>query len=245
MVDKQKDIKKETKNIKKDKVSKKPVKKELKKIFKIDYYMKDLITNKIIETNLTKFKEKYNYVFLKGPKFIFDGMNTMFPKVEAEMKKMKLNDEKTIVLEPKDAYGVRDSKLLKVIPSKTFKENKLNPIVGLTIDVGQGQYGTIRSVSGGRVMVDFNSPYADHKIEVFFKFLGEANDEEKVKAIIDTFLKGIKYKSLKLTKNKDNKNEVNIDFENSKDLEKEQIKQIISAVLKEFVVVDKVNITYS
>jgi len=63
----------------------------------------------------------------------------------------------TIELEPEQAFGKKDAKLLKIVNTNIFKKQKINPMPGLQVDM-DGTRGTIRTVTGGRTIVDFNHP---------------------------------------------------------------------------------------
>src|SRR3989344_5391232 len=49
--------------------------------------------------------------------------------------------------------------LLKMIPIKVFFQHKINPVQGAMLNF-DGKMGKVLSVSGGRVLVDFNHPLA-------------------------------------------------------------------------------------
>lgn len=107
----------------------------------------------------------------------------------------------TLTLPPEKAFGKKDAKAIQMIPQGKFKEQKLEPKVGLQLNI-DGMVGVIRSVSGGRVLVDFNHPLANKevvyevdvkkiisnaktKVEALNKALGlEAEVQEKDKKII-------------------------------------------------------------
>ncbi len=83
------------------------------------------------------------------------------------------------------AFGKKNAKLLKLIPAKKFTEAKIDPFVGLEVNI-DGHYGVVRSVSGGRVTVDFNHPLAgkDLQYEIEVKRVVEKT-EEKVASLLD------------------------------------------------------------
>jgi len=174
-------------------------KKELKHVYLVDYYIKDLSINKFLETNIPNKinpNANDNFVVFKGKKPILEGMGNVFPKVEEYIKNSKDNEETTMTLSAIDAYGLRNKELIRVVPLNAFKQNKINPFVGLTFEA-EGTYGVVKSVSGGRVMVDFNSPYADHNIEVYIKKIKVCNEKETIETILENFFAktGAKLKS--------------------------------------------------
>src|SRR6056297_514428 len=65
----------------------------------------------------------------------------------------------TIELTPEKAFGKRDPKQLQMIPLKVFYQHQINPVPGASFNF-DGKIAKVLTVSGGRVMVDFNNPLA-------------------------------------------------------------------------------------
>ena len=91
----------------------------------------------------------------------------------------------TCTLPAEKAFGKKNLKLLKLIPLAKFKESKLEPYQGLEVNIDDN-YGVVRSVSGGRVTVDFNHPLAGREVayELDVQHFIE-KPEEKVTALLD------------------------------------------------------------
>jgi len=68
-----------------------------------------------------------------------------------------------IELSPEKAFGNRESKLVQMIPMKIFHQHKINPVPGTLFNF-DNKVAKILTVSGGRVMVDFNNPLAGKDI---------------------------------------------------------------------------------
>ncbi len=95
----------------------------------------------------------------------------------------------TIELQPENAFGKRDLKLIQVASSNMFKNQKVQPYPGAVFNF-DNRLGKVLSVSGGRVRIDFNHPLAGKEViyEVDVKRKIETL-EEKVKALIDFFFR--------------------------------------------------------
>lgn len=94
-----------------------------------------------------------------------------------------------IELQPENAFGNRDSKLVQMIPMKVFNEQKLNPAPGIMFNF-DNRIAKILTVSGGRVMVDFNNPIAGKTVVYKIKVLRKIEDiNEKVKALNEFLFK--------------------------------------------------------
>jgi FKBP-type peptidyl-prolyl cis-trans isomerase 2 len=90
-----------------------------------------------------------------------------------------------IKLEAKDAFGVRDTGLIRVIPMSAFKQHNLNPFPGAVFNF-DGRLAKVLSVSGGRVRIDFNNLLAGKDVEYKVKILRKVDDiNEKAKAFIN------------------------------------------------------------
>lgn len=90
---------------------------------------------------------------------------------------------------PKDAFQERKKELVKLMPIKLFIEKKINPRPGMTLAIND-MLVKIISVSGGRVLVDFNNPLAGKIIIYNFEIKRKIdNIDEKINSIMDFFIK--------------------------------------------------------
>ncbi|MCA9495303.1 MAG: FKBP-type peptidyl-prolyl cis-trans isomerase [Nanoarchaeota archaeon] len=95
----------------------------------------------------------------------------------------------TLNLKTEEAYGKRQKDLLKVFPKSTFDEKQIRAVPGVTYDFN-GMYGTVKSVIGGRVMVDFNNPLSGKDIKVDYTNVKKLDDIcEKVKLVLEVILR--------------------------------------------------------
>jgi len=91
----------------------------------------------------------------------------------------------TIELTPEKAFGPRVSEFVQMIPSKIFREQNLNPVPGAVFNF-DGRIAKVLSVSGGRIMIDFNHPLAGKIVIYDVKILRKVEDlNEKVKSFIE------------------------------------------------------------
>ena len=129
------------------------------------------------------YNEKQKY----GPQLIIIGAGMAIPGVEDQLLKMKQGEEREFDVEPSRAFGPRNPKLLKILSTGKFLEKKINPVPGLFVDI-DGMQARIKSVSGGRVMVDFNHPLAGKRLHYRVKVSGKVTDTlEKVKSMLDYY----------------------------------------------------------
>ena len=95
----------------------------------------------------------------------------------------------SLKLSPEKAFGKRNAGLIKTMPIKVFHEKEINPYPGLTLQL-DNYIAKILSVSGGRVIVDFNNPLAGKEVEYDFTIKRKIEDDsEKVNALSEFFFK--------------------------------------------------------
>ncbi|MEK6842842.1 MAG: peptidylprolyl isomerase [Nanoarchaeota archaeon] len=91
----------------------------------------------------------------------------------------------SVELTPEKAFGQRNSKLIQIISSRVFREQKLNPVPGVMFNF-DGRVAKILSVSGGRIIADFNNPIAGKTVIYDLNVLRKIDDiNEKAKTFID------------------------------------------------------------
>ena len=155
------------------------------------------------------------------------GYNILNKEIEEKLINAEYGKEYNFLL--KRPFGERDLSLIKIIPISEFYKRNINPIPNLVVNV-DNMVGIIRSINSGRVVIDFNHPYAGKDLLYVIKLNREVIDlKEKILGI------------LSITYNISKKNiDVNIDENNKKilinvrdlNLSKEQ-KEIIKNFIPE------------
>lgn len=93
-----------------------------------------------------------------------------------------------IQLSAEKAFGKKNAKLIQLVPTKKFTEQKIQPVSGLQLNI-DGNICTIRQVTGGRVMVDFNHPLAGRDVVYEINVRGVVADKkEQLKAVFAMLL---------------------------------------------------------
>ncbi len=155
----------------------------------------------VFDSNIPEELKKLNPDYLpeQAKPFIFSLGQDMFLKGVDDFLIGK-NPEKfpiefKIELNPENGFGKRNSKLVQLMPIKVFHQQKLNPVPGVPFNF-DGKIGKVLSVSGGRVIVDFNNPLAGKELIYEIKILRKINDlNEKIKSFIEfLFKKDISFK---------------------------------------------------
>jgi len=115
---------------------------------------------------------------------IIVGAGHVLKGIEEALIGMKEGDEKTVEIPPEEGFGQRDPNLIQLIPMSEFRKQGIKPQVGMGITL-ENTTGVIRSVSGGRVRVDFNHELAGKNLQYNVKVEKIiADDEEKIRSMI-------------------------------------------------------------
>jgi FKBP-type peptidyl-prolyl cis-trans isomerase 2 len=118
------------------------------------------------------------------PILVIVGAHMTIPGVEAQLTAMKVGEEKEFEVKSALAFGNRDPKLVRIMPLKRFLEKKVNPSPGMFVDI-DGMQARIKSVSGGRVRVDFNHPLAGRDLKYRLKVVRQITDtKEKAESLL-------------------------------------------------------------
>ncbi len=153
----------------------------------INYVGKVKASGEVFDTNLEEIAKKegiYDEKRKYKPLAVITGSNRLFRALEEEISKMDVGEKKIITLPPEKAFGLRDEKLKRVFSLKDFEKE---PQVGQKVFL-RGLEGRIISISGGRVIVDFNHPLAGKELEFEIEVVKEAKDlKEKVLVVLDSF----------------------------------------------------------
>ncbi len=121
---------------------------------------------------------KFESTFDKEPITFTVGRGVLPQKLEVPLYGLNENEEQTIRLNPKDAFGLRDETKLKTINKKMFpKKNmiKVGNVLEFDIKTKGGEesitFGMIKSIDGENILVDLNHPLAGHSILLKVKIL--------------------------------------------------------------------------
>ena len=143
----------------------------------------------VFDSNIKEDLEKSD-LELEAKPFVFSLGQGMFLKfLDDFLIGKNIGEEFEIELEPEKAFGKRNPSFVQTIPMSVFKERKANPFPGVMFNF-DGRHGKVLTVSGGRVMVDFNNILAGKTVQYKIKVLRRITGiNEKVKALNEFFLR--------------------------------------------------------
>ncbi|MBU0962740.1 MAG: FKBP-type peptidyl-prolyl cis-trans isomerase [Nanoarchaeota archaeon] len=132
----------------------------------------DLTNKEIAEKNNIQMEHEYK------PIIICVGEKNILKGIDDNLIDKEVGKEYEFTIKPEDGFGKRNPKLMKLINVNVFKKSNIMPMPGLQINI-DGTLGTIRSFSGGRVIVDFNHPLADRELVYKVNILREVKDQKE------------------------------------------------------------------
>lgn len=105
--------------------------------------------------------------------------------------------EFTVELPAEKAFGKKNPEFIRMIPASKFKEHKIEPAPGLNVNV-DGAVGMVKTMSGGRCVVDFNHPLAGQDVSYALKVNRIVTDKKvQIEALLKVLL-GIRSPEVKL-----------------------------------------------
>ncbi|MFH1500663.1 MAG: peptidylprolyl isomerase [archaeon] len=138
----------------------------------------------IFDTNIKEEATKLEIDFESRPLIICLGQNMILPSIDKFLIGKEEGKEYSLELSSEEAFGQRKRELLKTMPLSVFKGQDIRPQSGMIFNF-DGMMGKVSTVSGGRVIVDFNNPLAGKEVIYDLKVKRKIEAlEEKAGAII-------------------------------------------------------------
>jgi len=101
------------------------------------------------------------------------GENQVIKGFEDGVKDMKLNEDKTITIKAKDAYGEKQEELIRSVPKEKFPpEIEAGARIILKSPQGQQVHAMVSEVKEDSVVLDLNHPLAGKELTFKIKVVG-------------------------------------------------------------------------
>ncbi len=122
-----------------------------------------------------------------GPKLAVFGQNAIMQGMEGAIIDSVLGKKEEFLISADKAFGEKLPDLIRMLPQKEFAKQGVQPAPGLVITL-DGVAARIKSVTSGRVVVDFNHPLAGESVLYSLK-VNEVITEpkKKIEAILASF----------------------------------------------------------
>jgi len=123
------------------------------------------------------------------PITIIVGKHHILPALEDFLVGKECGKTYTVELKAEQAFGKKIPQLIQSIPLRVFKENGLNPYVGMEVVLDNNTYGVVKRVGSGRVIVDMNHPLAGQDLIYELKPIRIIDDlKEKAEKLAEIML---------------------------------------------------------
>lgn len=161
----------------------------------IDFTARVKEANSVFDTTLLDEAEKAGLLHDASEKSRFVplriciGQGMLLPGLDKALEGKDFQKWHEVEIPPKEAFGERDAKLVKIIPLRIFREKGIMPMPGMMLNL-DGMLVRIASVSSGRVITDFNNPLAGRAVVYRFKINKAIEDAAEKLKILAGFLLG-------------------------------------------------------
>ena len=153
----------------------------------VNLTFRDAQTGKVYETTEEEVARKegiYNENYSYEPVLLISGESGL-RKVELFVEENEEGAKATIELLPEEAFGEYDPSKVRVFSAKRLEKEGIKDVKKGDVLRVNGERGTVISVDGGRVRVDFNHPLAGKKLLVDVHIVKKVkNKEDIVRALL-------------------------------------------------------------
>ena len=98
-----------------------------------------------------------------SPAIICLGEEQVLKGIDKNLEGKDVGREYEFDISPEDAFGKKNAKLIQLIPTTKFRQQSIQPMPGMQLNI-DGMVGIVKTVSGGRTLVDFNHPLAGKEL---------------------------------------------------------------------------------
>lgn len=139
-----------------------------------------LVDGKVFDSNIIEDLKQIDDKAVPEKTIIIIGQGMVVKGLDSQLEGKELNKNYTVSINPEEAFGHRRAELVRIIPLKVFHQQKINPQPGTSF-VFDNQLAKVITVSGARVITDFNNPLAGKVVTYKFD-VSRVVDDLKEKA---------------------------------------------------------------
>jgi peptidylprolyl isomerase len=128
----------------------------------VDYTAKVKETSEVFDTTVEETAKKerlYKEGEIYEPKLIVIGEGWVLKALDESLTNMELGKTAPVEIPPEKAFGARDPEKVRRVPLRRLTDKGVTPSLGMRVE-HNGKMATVRTVGGGRVLLDFNPPLA-------------------------------------------------------------------------------------
>ncbi len=121
------------------------------------------------------------------PLVVCIGKNQLLKGLDEKLEGKEIGKPHQIKLSPDEGFGKKSAQLIQLVSTSKFRKENIQPVPGLQVNV-DGIIGIVRTVTGGRTIVDFNHPLSGRNLEYDVAIKRAVTDDsERLSAMIRLF----------------------------------------------------------
>ncbi len=153
----------------------------------LDYTGKAADTGEVFDTTSAETAKKSNIFdehMAYEPAVICVGKRHLLPGLDKQLIGKEVGKNYAFAVPVEEGFGRKNGKLIQLVSTAKFRQQNMTPFPGMQVNI-DGIVGTVKAVTGGRTIVDFNHPLSGRDLEysVFVKRI-VTDLAEKVKAVL-------------------------------------------------------------
>ncbi|MHA1199978.1 MAG: FKBP-type peptidyl-prolyl cis-trans isomerase [Candidatus Heimdallarchaeaceae archaeon] len=175
-------------------------------IVNLNYTGRTKEDGKVVDTTIESIAKKediFDEKVIYRPFTLIIGKKWLPSGLEEAIIGMKEGQKKTIEIDAKNGFGLRDRSKIRLIQRREFQRHQIKPKEDMKVEIG-GQTGRILKVSSSRVKVDFNHDLAGMDLIYEVDIVKKITDiKEQFICLLEKRLPGVDFSSTKINiKNK-------------------------------------------
>ena len=144
---------------------------------------------KVFDSNIEEDLKQVSKDAKPQKSIIIVSQKMVVPGLDKALEGKEIGKEYKIDLSYEEGFGARKRELVKTIPLKVFTQQKINPYPGATLML-DNHLAKIITISGARVVTDFNNPLSGKPISYKFKIKRKVtNNKEKAESFFTNFMR--------------------------------------------------------
>lgn len=125
------------------------------------------------------------------PLVVCVGQGRMLQGIDEQLEGKEIGKSYEMKVKPEKGFGKKSAKLMQLIATSKFRKENIRPMPGLQVNV-DGHVGVVKTVTGGRTIVDFNHPLSGKELVYAVQIKRKVNDvTEQVNSVLNTL--GLKF----------------------------------------------------
>ena len=158
------------------------------------------VDGKVFDSNIEEDLKKISPESKSEKTIICIGEQMVVPGLDKILEDKEINKEYEVNIPYKEGFGKKHRELIKTIPLKFFTSQKISPYPGASLLL-DNQLARVITVSGARVLTDFNNPLAGKDLRykfIIIRILVE--DKEKIESLFKFILRFVPEFEIKIDK---------------------------------------------